>query len=407
MLIMQYKVGTGTPSATRLDHAQNSYGATIDSSDNVYVIGNNQTYTLKYNGGGTLQWQRLYQGGTVVWPLDVAADAANDLLYVVGMHVNSGGDRDWYVLKYDLSGNLQWQERYGGQYIDTANGVAIDGSQNAIVVGYKSATSSPPPYAHAVVLQVNSSGVEQWARLLDEGVSTESTVATSVAVDGSDNIYVVGYHGLGSGNVGFLVKYDSSGVLQWQKRLNGRIETIQVYGSDLYMAGFGSSTTYAGVAKYDTAGNFQWYKRWGAGSSVSFKDVFVDATGVYTIGGVIVGANSHVAMTKWDHSGNLDWSNTLGGTSGYDEGYGIVRTSSGYLFVTGHYDNDEMLVARLPADGTGLGTYGPLEYATTSQTVAVVSENVTTSLSDSATNMNNATTPTTSEIAGTLTEVAL
>ena len=70
--------------------------------------------------------------------------------------------------------------------------------------------------AGAILLKLNSSGAEQWQRTLD-GASTQ--IAYDVDVDSSDNVYIGGYTTISGYGYFLLAKYNSSGTLQWNKKI--------------------------------------------------------------------------------------------------------------------------------------------------------------------------------------------
>ena len=90
-------------------------------------------------------------------------------------------------------------------------GVATDSSGNIYVTG----VSVNPPYA-ADIIKVNTSGVIQWQRKL----TGNSPTGWGICLDSSGNVYVVGENNQVSATIGIqIVKYNSSGAIQWQRRL--------------------------------------------------------------------------------------------------------------------------------------------------------------------------------------------
>lgn len=160
-----------------------------------------------------------------------------------------------------------------------------------------------------------------------------------VAVAPSGNVYVSGNQ-ITPGRGSVLTKYDSDGNWIWSRSLqheNPSVNTAQVLW---YVA-------------LDSQENVYW-----SGYGFDYTDspyYFVDWTPV----------------AKYSSSGDFQWANVLkpNEANGYLDGYGIdvspdddpVVISSGYP--NPNDDSNIGLIAKLPRDGTGLGTYGNIIYA--------------------------------------------
>ena len=169
-------------------------------------------------GGADSYWIALLggTGGDVAYGLDV--DSAGNI-FVCGYTGNVGaGGIDFLVVKYDRSGALQWSRTLGGTGTDIGYDVALDSSDNIILAGY-TASDGAGSY-DALIAKYNSSGVLQWDRTLG---GTSGDYSYGVAIDSSDNIIVIGgtlSDGAGAADC-LIAKYNSSGTLQCDKTLGG------------------------------------------------------------------------------------------------------------------------------------------------------------------------------------------
>ena len=73
-----------------------------------------------------------------------------------------------------------------------------------------------------------------------------------------------------------------------------------------------------------------------------------------------------VLIAKYNSAGALQWDRTLGGT-GSEIGNAVAIDSADNIIVVGHTYSDgaggnDVLTAKLPADGSGTGTYGSFTY---------------------------------------------
>ena len=244
------QLGTSSRDRVALDADEIMDGVTVDSSDNIYVVGQTQGgldnntnsgdwdfFLVKYNSSGTKQWTQQLGTSSKDVGNGVAVDSS-DNIYVTGTtgggldNNTSFGSNDIFLVKYNSSGEKQWTQQLGGHWYtssgnivyshnDAGTGVTVDSSNNIYVTGVTSRIiGGNTDYGGVDIFLVkyNSSGVKQWAKQL--GTSGHD-YGQGVTVDSFNNIYVTGKTdgGLdGNTNSGsldvFLVKYNSDGVLQ-------------------------------------------------------------------------------------------------------------------------------------------------------------------------------------------------
>jgi len=191
---------------------------------------------------------------------------------------------------------LEWVSLYNGtgNYEDNARSIAIDGSGNVYVTGYSMGSGTDYDYA---TVKYNSAGVQQWASRYN-GPGNDWDGASSVAVDGSGNVYVTG-KSMGSGTHYDIatIKYNSSGVQQWVQRYNGITnswdegkELVLDDSGNVYVAGFstesGPGADYTTI-KYNPNGVQQWIQRYngpGNHGDGGYSIVLDDFGNVYVTG---------------------------------------------------------------------------------------------------------------------------
>lgn len=124
---------------------------------------------------------------------------------------------------------------------DEGLGVTVDNSSNIYVTGYTlggldgNNSGNRDPF----LVKYNSSGTIQWTKQFGTSNFDEGK---GVTVDSSDNIYVAG----NTDNDILLVKYNSSGVKQWTKQLGTSVSNSADYGNgvtvdssdNVYVTGF-------------------------------------------------------------------------------------------------------------------------------------------------------------------------
>jgi uncharacterized delta-60 repeat protein len=367
------------------------FGIAVDASGNVYVTGYTQSsgagdadvLIAKYNSSGTIQWQRTLGGAGNDQGYGIAVDGSGNV-YITGYTASSGaGGQDVLIAKYDTSGTIQWQRTLGGASNDYGYGIAVDGSGNVYVTGYTA--SSGAGDGDFLIAKYDTSGAIQWQRTLG---GAGSDFGFGIAVDGSGNVYITGItNSSGAGNYDVLIaKYDTSGTIQWQRTLGG-VNIDGGYGiavdssGNVYITGAtlssGAGDYDALIVKYNTSGTIQWQRTLGGVNADVGQGIAVDGSGNvyitrYTNSSGAGGVD--VLIAKYNTSGTIQWQRTLGGVSS-DYGYGIAVDGSGNVYVTGNTNSSgagsyDVLIAKLPADGAFTGTYGAYTYATSGLSTA-------------------------------------
>jgi len=208
--------------------------------------------------------------------------------------------------------SLTWNTFIGSATSNYGYSIAVDGSENIYIIGYSNATWGSPinPYASPVdafVAKFNSSGALVWNTFLG---SASDDYGHGIAVDASGNVYVTGYSGA-------------------------------TWGSPVNPSGGAE----AFVAKLNSSGALVWNTFLG-GSGLDYGNgIAVDGSGnVYVTGysaetwgsplRSFSGYKDDAFAAKLNSSGGLTWNTFLGG-SGSDYGNGITVDGSGNVYVTG------------------------------------------------------------------------
>ena len=258
---------------------ENFDGLAIDSSNNVYVVGEGTTYTgstpgasaiLKYNSSGTLQWKKdlKYQTGNnntseAVYANNIHVDSNNGV-YVTGSVIGGGGGNKYsgtpscnnsrwrsLQIKLDSSSSVTWRKsRRAQQTVNTggpsdytgcysqygaSNGTSgLDSNGNLYhafsnwQLSYSVGDQNFRGYGDSFIKR-NSSGVLQWEKCWFVNHNTEGYNGSSITgipqqlqFDADDNIYLCSRSGIVSGQMDrpiILMKFNSSGVNQWVRRI--------------------------------------------------------------------------------------------------------------------------------------------------------------------------------------------
>lgn len=264
------------------------------------AAGGDDIFSAGFTAAGATSWSRRYGDATLYQrALDLAVDSRGEAVFVGRLNgtVNFGGapltgaNSDIFVVKVDAGGNHVWSRAWGDAAMQVGTGVAVDASDNVLVVGQLDGRvdlgGGPIGTGTAVFLaKLSAAGGYTFARAF---ATTESAVKrTRVAADAAGNIYVAG-------------------------NVRG---TIDFGGGPA--AGGGDFDVF--VAKFDPAGRLLWHHEYGDAAVQELTDIAVDAAG-------------NVALT-----GCFDGVMNFGG--------GPLTSLGGDEFVGG-----DVFVAKLGADG--------------------------------------------------------
>lgn len=303
--------------------------ATPNPSGPSPVVG---AHIAKFSSTG-VAWEKRLAGGTTTRFYSCAI-AASGNVYAAGQ-TNYPGGTYAFLVKYSSSGTLLWQRQLGF----TSGFVAfyrikVDSSENIFATGL----STFYGVSSGILIKYDSNGNVLFQR--DCGGGSYAVSFNSSAIASSGNIYCVGYAELAGYNYNpFVAKYNSSGFLQWQRRIDGGNygEGIALDSSEnCYIVGLAADSF---LTKLNSSGVIQWSKTHNGGG----RNINVDSYGnLCIVGGVV---------SKFDATGEVLFSRRLDNTGLFD--LGTVQDS---IYVSGDRYN-QMVFGRLPNDGAGLGSY--------------------------------------------------
>jgi hypothetical protein len=253
-------------------------GIAVDSAGNVYSTGyfqgtvdfrpgplhynltsngSTDVFVSKLNSSGFFVWARSMGGASSDYGNGIAVDASGNV-YATGdflatadfdpgagtLNLTSHGDRDIFVCKLDINGNLDWAKAMGGAAADRGRAIAVDSSGNACTTGYFQGIVDFRPgsgwyFLHSkgqediFISKLDSSGNFVWARSMG---GPAGDFGRNVAVDSAGNVYTTGYfletadfdpgpETLSLASQGlediFVNMLDSSGNLAWARSMGG------------------------------------------------------------------------------------------------------------------------------------------------------------------------------------------
>ncbi|MBL7705171.1 MAG: T9SS type A sorting domain-containing protein [Taibaiella sp.] len=356
-----YYGGAGFDLAANMkcDYAGNVYvtGSTFLSTNmattgahQVTNAGDFDAYLAKFDAQGALLWATYYGGEGMDYSFGLASDR-NNKMYISGVTrsltgiatvggpqtVQSGGDIDFFLSRFDKDGNLLWGryfgtsgEEYGG--ICAANDfgqVHLAGyskGNNLIALNAHQANNSSTEF-DAVLAQFDTLGNQMWGTFYG-GDSIETS--DGLAYDKMGNVYLAGVTNsldsiatpgafqpaLAGGFDYYLVKFDTLGQRVWGTYYGGTnaesvVTPILVFNqNNVLSAAMGNELFMVGVSYSDS----------GIATAGTHQD---------TLNG-----DADAFLVKFDSQGNRIWATYYGGT-GFDQSGAVVSDFAGNAYWAG------------------------------------------------------------------------
>lgn len=280
--------------------------------------GNCDIWVIKISATGGIQWQKTF-GGTKSDIASTIEQNSDGTYYILGSTYSNDGDvtqnygeSDYWVLKINLTGTIQWQKTYGSSANDFANKLQLTTDGGIVISGNSefervNIGSTPEIY----ILKINSNGVLQWQKTF--GGTCDDIVNQIISTQ--DGGYLFGGYSCStdgnlSNNLGYydmwVVKITANGTLSWQKSIGGVkwdiINSLQETSDGGYIA---------------------------IGETASVNSVFKGGKGLIDIGIVKLTAN-----------GMVEWTKTIGGT-GAEKGIEVLQTADGNFVVFGNSNSND------------------------------------------------------------------
>ncbi len=329
-------------------------------------------------------WDKRFGGsdGDALYSIQQTSDGG----YILGGYSSSmiSGDKtqdsrggwDYWIVKIDSFGNIQWDKDFGGSDDDRLFSIQQTADSGYILGGYSLSNISGDKTQNSWglidywIVKTDSLGNKQWDK--DFGGTDEDVLfSISQAIDGG---YILGgysYSGISGDKTQnswgltdyWIVKTDSLGNKEWDKDFGGILVdvlySIQQTDDDGYiLCGYSKSPTSGDktqdswgdfdywIIKIDSLGNKKWDKDFGGINLDMPYSIQQTFNGGYILGGYsaspISGNKTQNTwnngldfwIVKTDSLGNQQWDKDYGGTSA-DELYKISITSDGGFLLSG------------------------------------------------------------------------
>jgi len=391
--------GSGNDQASSVQ--QTSDGGYIvagwSNSNDSEVAGNhgaNDYWVVKLNNLGTIEWQKSLGGSLSDYAYAIQQTADSGYIVSGWSSSNDGevsgnhGNADYWVLKLDDTGAIQWQKSLGGSNVDIARAIRQTSDGGYIVAGGSQSDDGEVSGSHGMddywVVKLNDTGGIQWQKSLggslgDGAETIQQTSDGGYIVAGesqSDDGEVSGNHGNFDA---WIVKLNDTGAIQWQKSLGGSqfenaYSILQTSDSGYIFASASESndgdvTGHHGdstapdywIVKLNDTGAILWQKSLGGSGYDNPTSIRQTSDGGYVIAGSSNSTDGDVSgnhgnadywIVKLDDTGAIQWQKSFGG-SNQDVAASIEQTSDSGYIVAGYSNSN---------DGEVYGNHGAFDF---------------------------------------------
>ncbi|MDR2354296.1 MAG: T9SS C-terminal target domain-containing protein [Deltaproteobacteria bacterium] len=341
--------------------------------------GNRDIVIIKFSQEGEIDWKKIFGGTRWDYAHSIQETSDGGFIVAGGTESDDGDvtknykDADVWIIKLDRQGNILWQNTYGGNAKDISYSIQETSDGGFITVAMSFSTDGDVTGNHGEgdywLIKLDQIGNIQWEKSFGGSKNEEPQ---SVLITSDQGYIIAGStesnDGDVSGNHGqsdyWIVKVDLQGNIQWQRTLGGFnwdvVNSIQEISTGGYIIAGGTMSVNGDVTghhgaidywviKLDTEGKIVWQKAFG-GSDIDIATSIIETSdGGFMVAGTSLSHNGAVTdnhgnfdfwLLKLDPSGKLEWQKTFGG-SGSETAFSIQETLEGGFIIAGESSSND------------------------------------------------------------------
>ncbi|NOR46650.1 MAG: PKD domain-containing protein, partial [Methanosarcinaceae archaeon] len=264
-------------------------GYNIIGNTDSYGAGSFDIWFVKIDSNGNMQWNNTFGGTGQDWAYSVSQVPGGYI--IAGMTESYGaGYSDFWLVKTDTKGEEQWNNTYGGYYLDGADSIEQTRDGGYIIAGMTQSFGAG--HNDFMLVKTDSNGKEQWYRTFG-GVSHEFHPSVRLSPDGG---YILGGRTFSFDDDYWLIKTDADGNVQWDRTFKGHgLDSFQQTLDGGYIIERDDPSKTLGqntLIKTDSNGYEQWDNRieWN-----NLDSVLITNDGGYILAGI---KNSKLLLVK-------------------------------------------------------------------------------------------------------------
>ena len=344
-------------------------------------------WLLKFDASGQQQWQKVYGGSDDDRGEDLIT--TNDGGYAIlgssksndGDVSNNSGSNDFWVAKLDASGIIIWEKSFGYVGADSAFSIIQTQDNGFLLSGVLDVSASDGAGNNRMnmerhaggdywVIKIDAMGELQWSRYFG-GTFTDTAYDSVQTQDG--NFLIMGSSDSDDVDINnnkgtydfWVVKLNNTGTLLWEKSFGGteideaRAITTTADGN-FFIAGDSRSndidlSTNNGAAdvwiiKINSDGDLLWEKTFGGSSFDGVKAIYKTQNNEFLVAGNSRSSDGNLTKNngqndawifKINAQGNVMWQKTIGGND-VDLLMGITELNNGSIVGVGNTNSSDI-----------------------------------------------------------------
>lgn len=302
-----------------------------------FGAGYSDFWLVKTDESGNMAWNRTYGG--VDFDIAYSLVETLDMGYVIVGETSSfgAGASDFWVIKVDGLGNVLWNKTYGGTGFEGATSIIQTSDGGFAIAGNIGFQSVDFQMFDFWLVKTDSYGNLEWNQTYGQADRdfVHSLVETS---DGGFALAGSSGASFSAGPADFwLVKTDLNGNMEWNVTFGGAdfesaYSLIELSDEGFVLAGytcsFGAGGADALLVKTDNFGNVVWNKTYGGTSDDRAHSLVEVSDGGFAMAGrtLSFGDNCDFWLIRTAADGTVHWNQTYGGAD-FDVAYSLVQTS--------------------------------------------------------------------------------
>ena len=322
----------------------------LDTDGNVFVGGtaNGKFVVIKYNADGVLQWEQTSSAIDTLVDIEIYANGQD--IIVGGTYVSSSGT-DFAILRLSNSdGSVVWSKTYSAGGNEYATAMTMDGDGMAYLAGHRLIGAAQLKNIDMLIVKFDcDSGDTVYSKKFSGAGSFEDYVRVIEFSQTDNSIVITGENYEASQNFNyFTTKFSTNGDSVWSSTYNNNNSStssdipraMAIDGSgNVIVTGtrIGTIEDYLTI-KYNSSGVKQWEKSYTGTRTDYPRTIITNSSGdIFVSGASYVTSEHDVVTIKYNSSGTQQWINTYNGTgNGKDEVSGSIIDFYGNILVIGN-----------------------------------------------------------------------
>jgi hypothetical protein len=255
---------------TKTAAANNSALWTVVNDDPLNTGTNFALNLIKYDLNGALLWNRRINFNATGRESQVrlAVDSSGN------SWIATGNGTNLLIFKHDNNGTLTFQSQVAG--IPTCNAVTCDGAGSFYVAGNVTTTNL------IYVMKLNSAGALQWrGNFTATGFTVPSINA--ICTTSGNAVGLAGVYTSGVNQIGLMMTLNNTGTFNWARStssINNMYGVIADSSNNFYFTGTTSTGTQSSLIKYNSTGTLQFQRQLG-GTGTLTRDISINSSSLY------------------------------------------------------------------------------------------------------------------------------